>query len=184
MLSRFSLSRAILMKVSPVTCCQCASPLTLFEAPVTSKLVVCSHCSTLLLVSLTPGQVGTTSRPDPPPARKAQQISPEEEAAELIKRLNQLDRRWSRRWPILGSITLGRAEWAQRFIAIASLVLLAVGGIASLLFRMSPAIPILLAISGIAGCSLTATYRSERRRYEVERGELYVRLIAIYFPED
>lgn len=172
------------MKFSPVTCCQCASPLTLFEAPTASKLVVCSHCSALLLVSLTPGQVATTSRPDPPPARKTQQVSPEEEAADLIRRINHLDQRWSRRWPILGSITLSRAEWIQKLIAWTTLVVLAVGVFASYLSRTSPVIPIVAGILGVAGCALAGTYRSERRRYEDQRGELNLRLIAIYFPDD
>lgn len=172
------------MKVSPVTCCQCGSPLTLFEAPMASKLVVCSHCSALLLVSLTPGQVGTTSPPAPPPARKAQQVSPEEEAKDLIRRINHLDKRWSLRWPMLGSITLSRADWIPRWIAWTTLVVLAVGVLASYLARTSPVIPIVAGILGVAGCALAGTYRSERRRYEEDRGDLYVRLIAIYFPED
>ena len=103
---------------------------------------------------------------------------------DLIRRINHLDRRWSLRWPMLGSIILSRAELIQRSIAWTTLVVIAVGVLASYWSRISPVIPIVAGILGIAGCALAGTYRSERRRYEEDRGNLYVRLIAIYFPED
>lgn len=85
---------------------------------------------------------------------------------------------------MLGSITLSRADWIPRWIAWTTLVVLAVGVLASYLARTSPVIPIFAGILGVAGCALAGTYRSERRRYEDERGELNLRLIAIYFPDD
>jgi hypothetical protein len=170
------------MKIKPVACCQCGSPLTLFEAPVKAKLVVCGHCSALLEVTPSPGPVKSHLRTEPPPVRASTpRVDLEAEARRLADQIVSLDRRWHREWAFFSVVSMEQSRLQIMTVGAVSLGLIPVcllAGGRGLVWA------ILVATLGVLLCFILYYYRKDRRQYEEERNVLYVRLIAIYHIED